>query len=144
MSAEFHGYDEKRFPLTAAQGRVLYHIERLFRSTGAGIREHQQFTRTCADLGLNAQRVQDWTTPQCVQALQVMERCARRGRGFAFRYCGTGWADFIPPALRYTGPQAEARLNRPGLKPAVHYYSIARHREMFPQITKAWQDSSAD
>ncbi len=84
----------RRFPLSAAQGRVLYHLERLFRSTGAGAEPHRRFIQACADMGLSVRRVQDWTVPQCVQALQVMEACARRAKGFHFRPCATGWRDF--------------------------------------------------
>ena len=89
-----HGYDTKRFPLTASQGRVLYHLERLFRSTGHGIMAHAQYIAAVREVGLDPERVADWTVPQCVQALQIMERVARAAPGFRFRPCDTGWRDF--------------------------------------------------
>lgn len=87
-----HGYDEKRFPLATAQGRALYHLERLFRSTGAGIREHAKLLQTCAGAGLDVARVQDWTVAQCVLAMQYMEEAARPMA--LFRDVRTGWQDF--------------------------------------------------
>jgi hypothetical protein len=87
-----HGYDKKIFPLSAAQGRVLYHVERLFRSTGHGMREHAHFLQACADMGLNVRRVQDWNLKACVHALRAMERCAAPMA--LFRATATGWQDF--------------------------------------------------
>ena len=91
MSA--HGYDTKRFPLTPAQGRVLYHAERLFRSTGAGMREHAQYLAAVRAHGLDPVRVADWTQEQCVQGLQLMEAAAAPMR--LFRDVRTGWRDFV-------------------------------------------------
>ena len=94
MSA--HGYDKKRFPLTAAQGRVLYHLERLFRSTGHGMREHARYIVAIRAAGLDPARVADWSQDDCVLALGLMEHCASTGKGFHFRACDTGRADFMP------------------------------------------------
>ncbi len=95
-----HGYDTERFPLTIPQGRALYHLERLFRSTGAGQAAHANVVRACSDLGLNPARVQDWSTAQCVRALRIMEDCARRSFGL-FRDCRTQWQDFAPGGRFY-------------------------------------------
>lgn len=90
MSA--HGYDKKVFPLTAAQGRVLYHLERLFRSTGHGIREHARYLQACEDVGLPLRAVHVWSVSDCIMGLQLMEQCARPMR--LFRHIATNWEDF--------------------------------------------------
>lgn len=93
-----HGYDTKRFPLTAAQGRVLYHLERIFRSTGHGMREYQAFLEGAAVAGLDASDVATWGTTHCVAALRMMEDCAKPMAGF--RAVDTGWRDFAPECER--------------------------------------------
>ena len=92
MSA--HGYDKKRFPLTAAQGRVLYHLERLFRSTGHGAAQYAEFLADVRAYGLDVRRVADWSTFDCVQALAIMEYDARPMAGY--RPIDTGRGDFMP------------------------------------------------
>lgn len=80
--------------LTAAQGRVLFHLGRLFRSTGAGIRELGEYRRRISET-MGAQALADvglWSTADCVRALQIMEDCARPMSGF--RDVRTGWEDF--------------------------------------------------
>lgn len=94
MSA--HGYDKKVFPLTAAQGRVLYHLERIMRSTGGGQAAHVRYIAAVRAAGLDPQRVQDWTRAQCVQGLILMEEAARAERLHLVRDVGTGWHDFAP------------------------------------------------
>ena len=94
MPSNSHGYDTKRFPLTVAQGRVLYHLERIFRSTGHGMREYRAFLEGCAAAGLDADGVATWDTARCIQALQLMEKHARPMAGF--RPLDTGWQDFAP------------------------------------------------
>ena len=89
-----HGYDKKRFPLTAAQGRVLYHLERLFRSTGHGMAQYREYLADAKAYGLDARRVADWSTFDCVQALALMEYDARPMAHF--RPLDTGRADFMP------------------------------------------------
>ena len=87
--SDAHGYDTKRFPMTPAQGRVLYHVERLFRSTGHGLREHGEFINRCKAEGYDLAHVDTWALPQCVRALQIMEECAAPMAGF--RDVRTGW-----------------------------------------------------
>lgn len=89
-----HGYDTKQFPLSSGQGRLLYHLERLFRSTGAGAREHRAFIAACARQGLDVGNVAHWTIVQCVTGLQLLEAAARPMA--LFRDIRTGWKDFAP------------------------------------------------
>lgn len=89
-----HGYDKKRFPLTVAQGRVLYHTERLFRSTGAGMREHSAFVARMRAVGLDIGHVESWSLGECLYALDEMESAARSMA--KFRSIDTGRADFLP------------------------------------------------
>lgn len=80
--------------LTPAQCRVLFHNERLFRSTGAGLREHRAFVADCESRGLNVRKVSGWSDAQCVEAMRRLELHAA---GMAsFRQIGTGWRDFAP------------------------------------------------
>lgn len=97
MSA--HGYDQKRFPLTAAQGRVLYHLERLFRSTGHGMREYRAFLAVIRRSGMNAEEVASWTVTECLYALSAMEIAAAPMAGC--RDVSTGRADFMPGGRFY-------------------------------------------
>jgi hypothetical protein len=90
------GYESKRFPLTAAQGRVLYHAERLFRSAGGpGVLAASIWRDACADAAL-PRLVSAWTTAQCVMGLALIEWAARKQRMHRFRDCSTGWRDFAP------------------------------------------------
>lgn len=89
-----HGYDTKQFPLTPAQGRVLYHVERIFRSTGGNPIHHHAYIMACAQAELKLRRVVDWTQAECVTALQILERVARRCKLNRFRDVNTGWQDF--------------------------------------------------
>lgn len=91
MSA--HGYDKKRFSLTAAQGRVLYHLERIFRSTGAGVREYGAYLAAIRAAGLNPEDVPRWSTADCARALRIMEEAAAPMA--RFRDVRTGWRDFF-------------------------------------------------
>lgn len=84
---------------TPEQGRVLYHQERIFRSTGGGIRAHDDYVAACAVVGLPVQ-VDRWSLKQCIEGLQLIERAAR-GRGLHhFRDVRTQWE---PLAARYQG-----------------------------------------
>jgi len=85
------GYESKRFPLTAAQGRVLYHAERIFRSAGGpGCIAVQSWRDACAEAALPV-LVSAWTLRQCVQGLQLIEWAARRHRMHLFRDVRTQW-----------------------------------------------------
>jgi hypothetical protein len=77
--------------LTPAQGRVLYHQERLFRSTGgSGILAHQRYLRLCAKAGLHPD-VGAYSRLQCIRALQLIERAARDAHLHLFRNVTTQW-----------------------------------------------------
>ena len=79
--------------LTPAQGRVLFHLGRLFRSTGAGTREHLAYIADKAIVALPA-AVDTWTDEQCAEALRAMERCARPMA--LFRDVRTYWESLLP------------------------------------------------
>ena len=77
--------------LSPAQGRVLFHMERIFRSAGGpGAMAHQSFTNSCLAEGLPA-RIDTWTLDQCVLGLQLIERAARMHQMHLFRDCRTYW-----------------------------------------------------
>ena len=99
MSA--HGYDTKRFPLTAAQGRVLYHLERLFRSTGHGGREHAHFIAMVDAEGMDPEAVATWDDATCVRSLGLMEYTARGLGMHLVRDVRTGREDFMPGGRFY-------------------------------------------
>jgi len=93
-------YDSKRFPLTAAQGRVLYHSERIFRSAGGpGCLAAQSWRDSCAVRQLPV-LVSTWTQMQCVLGLRLIEVAARKHRMHLFRDCRTQWESFDPTAVR--------------------------------------------
>lgn len=83
-----------REAITPAQGRVLFHNERLFRSTGAGVREHRAFVADCESRGMDVRKVSTWCDAQCVAVLIRLELHARNMAGF--RQTDTGWRDFAP------------------------------------------------
>jgi len=77
--------------LTPAQGRVLYHQERLFRSTGgSGLLAHQKYLRLCTAAGLGSD-VGSYGRLQCIRALQLIERAARDVHLHLFRDISTQW-----------------------------------------------------
>lgn len=82
--------------ITPAQGRVLYHMERLFRSAGGnGQKAHTRFVLLCEQSGL-PKMVDQYTTWQCVLALQLIERACGHEKMHHFRPIATGWRDFVP------------------------------------------------
>lgn len=89
---------------TPDQGRVLFHMERVFRSTGGGVRAHAEYLALCKTEGLPA-RVDTWTLAQCVRGLQLIERAARIAGLHWFRDVSTQWE---PLALRLSGQRAQA------------------------------------
>lgn len=94
VSAAMHGYESKRFPLTAAQGRALYHAERIFRSAGGpGVLAASIWRDACADAAL-PRLVSEWTREQCVRGMQLIEWAARKQGMHLFRDVRTQWQDF--------------------------------------------------
>lgn len=85
------GFSYNPTPLTPAQGRVLYHQERIFRSAGGrGILAHQAYLRLCIAAGL-FDDVGAYDRLQCIRACQLIERAARAEHLHLFRNVSTGW-----------------------------------------------------
>jgi hypothetical protein len=83
------------FPLTVPQGRVMYSMERIFRSAGGnGCLAHRHWIRLCAQEGLPCD-VSAWSIAQCVSGLQLIEVAARGYKIHVFRDVRTDWQDFI-------------------------------------------------
>lgn len=71
--------------VTPAQGRVLFHMERIFRSAGGpGVLAHQTYVTACKVRGLPAM-VDTWTPGQCALGLQMIEAAARKHKMHLFR-----------------------------------------------------------
>jgi len=79
--------------LTPLQGRVLFHTERLFRSTGAGTIEHQVFLRSCEQLGIPAE-VRDQTPAESLVCLALIEQACQALGMSKFRDCNTQWRGY--------------------------------------------------
>lgn len=73
--------------LSAPQGRVMFHQERLLWTAPDAMRA--AYRADCARHGL-PELVSDWTREQCSIGLQLLEIAA----GHAFRDSRTGWQDF--------------------------------------------------
>jgi len=85
------GFSYNPAPFTPAQGRVLYHQERIFRSAGGrGILAHQAYIRLCTANGL-APDVAQYDHLKCIRACQLIERAARAVHLHLFRDISTGW-----------------------------------------------------
>ena len=78
-------------PLTPLQGRLGFHMERIFRSAGGtGILAHQRFLKLCEAAGLPLM-FDTYTREQCVTCLRLVEQAAcDQGMGL-FRDVRTGW-----------------------------------------------------
>lgn len=80
-----HGYASKRFPLTAAQGRVLFHAERILRSAGGpGVLAAADWRAACARHALPV-LVAEWTRAQCYIGAALLTAAARHHRMHLFR-----------------------------------------------------------
>lgn len=67
------------------QGRVLFHIERVFRSAGGnGIVAHRTFLKLCASSGIST-RVADYHDVVCHRVLRLIEQAARAQGMHKFR-----------------------------------------------------------
>lgn len=78
--------------VTPLQGRVCFHQERLFRSTGTGTPAHHRFLAYAADEGLPSS-IAEMSRRQCVRALELIERACRREGMQNFRDVNTGWRE---------------------------------------------------
>ena len=78
---------------TPLQGRVLYHIERLFRSTGAGAVEHEVFLRSCEQLRIPTD-VKEQTPAQSLVCLALIEQACHAFGMHQFRDCDTQWRGY--------------------------------------------------
>jgi len=64
--------------ITPAQGRVLFHAERLLRSTGAMPRgAHEAWISACRAAGLDPVRVTSYSREDCRTALRLLEGILR-------------------------------------------------------------------
>src|SRR5258706_10285900 len=98
---------------TPEQGRVLYHQERIFRSTGGGIHAHADYIAACQVVGLPS-RVDRWTLAQCIQGLRLIERAAR-GRGLHhFRDVRTQWEPIADKLWAHAPEECRAALSERG------------------------------
>lgn len=88
---------------TPEQGRVLYHQERIFRSTGGGMKAHADYLALCHIAGLPS-HVDRWSLAQCVQGLQLIERASRRAGLHHFRDVRTQWEP-IAAKLWHNAPE---------------------------------------
>lgn len=79
---------------TVMQGRVLFHMERLFRSTGGGIKAHARYVELCRAHNL-PRLVTDFHRGNCFTALQLIEVACKDAGLSQFRQCKTGWQDFL-------------------------------------------------
>ena len=86
------------FPLTPYQARVLFHVERLLRSTGAGRRNSAATTYSVHAELLDHMHVttgsllaKDWNLEQCKDALRKLEELMRKYDLHHFRDIDTGW-----------------------------------------------------
>lgn len=75
---------------TPEQGRVLFHQDRIFRSTGGGIKAHARYLVLCESMAL-PHLVTHWTLAQCIQGLHLIERAARDVGLHHFRDIRTQW-----------------------------------------------------
>jgi hypothetical protein len=76
--------------VTPAQGRVVFHMERLFRSTGGGVKAHGTFLAACRTKGISP-AVPSYTPTRCVEVLQMIESACRHHGMHLFRDVSTGW-----------------------------------------------------
>lgn len=91
MATDPQGFRYNPVAFTPAQGRVLYHQERIFRSAGGrGMLAHQAYLRLCTANGL-APDVASYDRLKCIRALQLIERAARAVHLNLFRDVSTGW-----------------------------------------------------
>ena len=76
--------------LTAKQGRVQFHQERILRSTGGGSPAHAPYIALCRQHGLPV-LLADMTDTQCRQALFLLECSAKSQKYSSARDLKTGW-----------------------------------------------------
>ncbi len=83
--------------VTPAQGRVLFHQERLFRSAGGrGMLAHTTYLDLCREAGLPI-LVNTFDRNQCVLACRLIERACRTHQLHLTRDVRTGWQSLIQP-----------------------------------------------
>lgn len=78
-------------PLTPLQGRLAFHMERIFRSAGGrGVFAHQHFVTLAEGAGLPV-AVDEMSDTQCIEGLKLVEQAAYDTGLALFRDCHTGW-----------------------------------------------------
>lgn len=106
---------------TPEQGRVLFHQDRLFRSTGGGLRAHDDYVAACAVVGLPS-RVDRWSLAQCIQGLRLIER-ACRGRGLhLFRDVRTQWEPIADKLWAHAPEECREALSERGRLRGSHAF----------------------
>jgi hypothetical protein len=83
--------------LTPAQGRVVFHQERLFRSAGGrGMPAHATYLDLCREAGLPI-LIGKFDRNQCVIACRLIERACRTHQLHLTRDVRTGWEQLLQP-----------------------------------------------
>jgi hypothetical protein len=76
--------------LTPLQGRVVMHMERLFRMTGTGLKAHARYVKRAIAAELPV-KIGLWSDAQCKLGLQLVEESCRDAGLGGFRDIATGW-----------------------------------------------------
>lgn len=76
--------------ITWQQGRVAFHQERLFRSTGNGSKAHERYIGMARAAGL-PEKIGEMTPTQCREALRLIEVSCRITGMALFRNVRTQW-----------------------------------------------------
>lgn len=83
--------------MTPEQGRVCFHQERLFRSTGGGIKAHARYIAMCERDGALPKRIGLMTRMECARALFYIEQACRAEGLHLFRDVRTQWEELTSP-----------------------------------------------
>lgn len=84
--------------MSPMQGRVVFHQERIFRSTGTGLRAHDRYLQLTTDACLS-ELISEMGDDECVFALELIEQAARDCRLHLFRDVNTGWRELKFPEV---------------------------------------------
>lgn len=92
IHARFPGVKLDGGGMSPMQGRVVFHQERIFRSTGGGIHAHQRYVELCKIDRLPLQ-ITEMADSHCIRALERIEQAARYCELHLFRDVNTGWRE---------------------------------------------------
>ena len=93
LHARFPGVKLDGGGMTPLQGRVVFHQERIFRSTGGGQVAHTRYVKLCTIARL-PNVITDMTPADCVHALYLIQRAAHWAGLGGFRDIATQWEVF--------------------------------------------------